>query len=148
MIRKKGLCITIVLLIVLVIAVLLVIYNKQEHIVLSKRFYIPIEKNTDIIYLDNQNGKDSYCDIGLKIRDSDYEKIILDMQKANYHAQPLEEYKIFLLNTSDWVPVENITEVYTLNTVKYSFISGYRIHIVAFITESSDGYREIYITRN
>ncbi len=147
--RKMYVLIIIVTLAVIAtIFALVVFYNRQEHVILSKKFYIPIEKSTEIIYLDNQGGENPYCRAVLRISDSEYEKIILDMQKAEYYVSSRDEGIDPLQYLSDWLPTERIAEVYVLKTVEYYFVSGRRVQIDACITESVDGYREIYLYRS
>ena len=146
---KKIRWLLIILLITSVATVLLVVafYHKQEHMILTKKFYISINKEINISYFENNNSDNPYCYAALKVNDQEYIKILHDMEKADYYI--FKDFnELYLQRHNNWMNSKNIVQAYVMDTVEYSFISGHRVHIYIFITDSQNGYRDIYMLRN
>ncbi len=124
--------------------------NERQHVVLSKKFYIPIKENTDIIYFNNDEGKEfsPVCKATLRINEDEYKEFILNIQKTGYISASVEQCKSHFVANEDWksVGIENIEEVYRYNTSEPRGSDGNkRVHIYIFITDSLNGYREAYL---
>lgn len=150
--KKFLIAISSFLLILIVLIVVLNQYNSQRHIILSKKFYISINKESDIFYFHDVGGKTApLCYAALRVNDKEYNRLIDNMNEAGYKKSDFEH--THLEKQSDWVPVDDIKESYLFNTVEYNHVNlfsvqGRRIRICVYITNSVDGYRSMYFYNN
>ncbi len=151
---KKRISLIIVLLIIVLLAtVLLILFftSKEQHEILTKKFHIPIKKSYEIVFFENntRNDLERHCYSKLKVSESEYNEILSEIKKAEYSSDSLEWYDICFENNSKWMSGEKVVEAYSKNAVESRYlISGKRTHMNIFITESKDGYRQIYMLCN
>ena len=154
MIKKIRLIIILLVIFILVVTIGLIINknkNNDKHKTLTEKFYVPIKNSYNIIQFKNVTGdySERCCYSEIKISEKDYNNFELEIKKSGYVKEPLEWYDIFIENNSDWISNENIIAVYTKHIVETQYIiKRNRIQINIFITESEDGYRQIYMLRN
>lgn len=125
--------------------------NQEQYELLTEKFYIPIEKSYNIVFVENKTGNDLQrcCSAELKVNESEYNELKSEMEKSGYLIDPVEWYDTFLKKNSDWLLGENVVEAYERTDVETRYaIYSYRIHMYIFVTESIDGYRHIYMYRN
>ena len=130
---------------------LLAFSNKGQHRILTNKFYIPINESYEIVFFENENGNslERYCHAELKVSESEYIELKMGMEEAGYTSRNLDGYDIYLENFSDWIPDEKVVAVYCKHILeKQHLIFSHRIQMDIFITESTDGYRQVYMCRN
>ena len=122
----------------------------QPYEILTKKFYIPIKEEYEIVHFENVKGdiSEKYCEAELKIAASEYHIFQSELEKAGYSIQTLSDYDVYLENSSDWIDCEKVVQVYEKATVERYFIYADRTHMHIFITESIDGYYHVYMSRD
>ena len=147
MMKKIWLLTALLTAVALVVLIITNFYFKQEHAILTKKFGIYINREIEITYFENNTSDDPYCFAALKANDKEYKKLLQKMKKADYYIyEDLDD--MYLQQYSEWMDFENIVQAYQMDTAEYSFISIRRIHANIFITDSENGYRNIYLHRN
>lgn len=142
---------SIVLIILLSIVLILICglffcLKKDQHRILTKKFYIPIKEEYEILYFENVNGDSSerYCYAKLKINADEINVFLEEMEKSGYSLRPMHEYEFYLQNSKDWMDDEKVEKAFENFTVE-NF--GDRIQMNIFITELIDGYYYVYMSR-
>lgn len=153
-IAKIIVCALIMILVILVMIVFIsLVLKNRTHKVLTKKFYIPIEEQYEIVFFESEGilPINKYCNAEIKVNENEYAIIKSEMEKAGYTSESIDDfdYSIYFENNSYWMDSENIVEVYTnFATERWFFMPCLRISMDIFITESDNGYRSIYMSRN
>lgn len=119
----------------------------QPYEILTKKFYIPIKEEYEIVKFEKEESIEKHYKAELKISESDYYAFLSELEKAGYSIQTLSDYDVYLENSSDWIDCEKVVQVYEKATVERYFIYADRTHMHIFITESIDGYHHVYMSR-
>lgn len=117
----------------------------QPYEILTKKFYIPIKEEYEIVKFEKEESIEKHYKAELKISESDYYAFLSELEKAGYYSQASDE-DIYL---EDWVDGKNVVNIYTKATTEpYLIIYADRTHMNIFITESIDGYHHVYMSRD
>lgn len=116
----------------------------QPNEIITKKFYIPIKEEYEIVKFKKEESLEKHYKAELKISERDYYAFLSELEEAGYYSQAFDED--FYLE--DWVDGKNVVNIYTKATKeRYLLIYGNRIHINVTITEAIDGYYHIYMSR-
>lgn len=140
----------VVILLMFSIIISLLVFKKDKYEILTKKFYIPITEQYEILYFENVNGNPSvrHCRAEIKVTEEEFDSIISQLNNSNYNAFPPEDYNSYL-QKNKWISNKKIDLVYLGFVVEYRFpIFSDRITMQIFITGAEDGYRHIYLSRN
>ena len=152
---KKRAGIFIVLAIVLLGVIASVIYNNQAHVIISKNFGFVLEKDAEILYKKrefNIDALDFSCEIAVRIKESEYQDVLNNIKNAGYESYDDEEWRkeTYGWEAKNWMSLDDVKpqiERYERQWVnKIFFISNVRHHSTIHITDSIDGYRELYMS--
>lgn len=154
---KKMLLIVLIILLLLALVTFSIIicvqkYKSQPHIVLSKKMYVPIDENIDIIYFNDEGGNEApLCYAGLTVSDEQYSIILNNMKNSGYTKVNSEV--AFLRGQESWVPVDKVSETYMCikverNRIGFSRVQGRRVRVCVYVTDSKNGYRNMYFFNN
>lgn len=156
--KRMRLIILLLAIVALVVIVLLVVTiglmgvgSMDKHEFLTKKFYIPIKESYEIVFFENVTGDalEKHCYSELKVSESEYNELKLEIEKSEYSRDSLDWYDIYFENNSDWISSERVIEAYSKHVTETRYlINNDRIHINIFITEAKDGYRQVYMSRN
>ena len=129
---------------IIVIVLLFTLYSLQDHIVFKRKFYIPIERDTNIVELGFNHDEFPawYWYAILEVNEREYQDLLLKMEEVGFYDDDALE-KINLQWYSDWIPAENIVKTF----IHHTNIGGRRLHVRVFVSESIDGNRRLYFLR-
>lgn len=138
-----GVALAVLLVLVLVFSLIFGLKMRPNEI-LTKKFYIPIKEEYEIVKFEKEESLEKHYKAELKINERDYHAFLSELEKAGYYSEAFDE-DIYL---EDWVDGKNVVNIYTkATTERYLLIYGNRIHINITITEAIDGYYHIYMSR-
>ncbi len=138
-----GVALAVLLVLVLVFSLIFGLKMRPNEI-LTKKFYIPIKEEYEIVKFEEEESLEKHYKAELKINERDYYAFLSELEKAGYYSEAFDE-DIYL---EDWVDGKNVVNIYTkATTERYLLIYGNRIHINITITEAIDGYYHIYMSR-
>lgn len=138
-----GVALAVLLVLVLVFSLIFGLKMRPNEI-LTKKFYIPIKEEYEIVKFEEEESLEKHYKAVLKISERDYYAFLSELEKAGYYSEAFDE-DIYL---EDWVDGKNVVNIYTkATTERYLLIYGNRIHINITITEAIDGYYHIYMSR-
>lgn len=121
--------------------------NISKHDILSRKFYIHIKHSYEIIHFENikKDREERHCYAALKLKETEYISFESELKKIYDMECDIEGYNLFFEENKDWIKNNSIISVYDNHVVEFP---GYRIGMTIFITNTIDGYRYVYMTRN
>ncbi len=104
--------------------------NKQEFVVVTKAFGVPVRSSDDLIYFDDFYGDNPYWHAAYGVDENRYEKLFAKMEKKGYTETTYNEDE-----NLEWVPFDRISTAYSLD------------EMTVYVTELSDGIVEMYFVK-
>lgn len=124
-------------------------YNNQEHIIVSKGFDVTINKNSDLIYFDED---DNYLHAAYGVSEEEFENIVKEMLDNNYYQESEVVTEIDgttvlspIVSNNEWIPQDKITKAYCQKTPSKEN-KGYDFAYV-YVTDSKNGFVEMYFIK-